>query len=234
MDLWDGPDINLWDWRGTLLPDAFLSGLTGSDLGVYQFGVFSGDSMFNIGNIIHLTGTKIDHMLGFDVFTGMPKELAEPIFQDAWNPDIMPDYFNALIKYEFNSAKEYAEHMEARLRAAFPDFETIIFDGLVEEILPNIESPLPKAFYVDCDFDIYTPTKFGLDFLIKKGLIVPGTLIGYDDWGGTPHDEFQYGESRAHREIIEENGMVMTMLGEISPDNGINIGTLWRVDEINA
>ena len=69
------------------------------------------------------------------------------------------------------------------------------------------------ALYVDFDLDIYSPTKFAKHIRMENNLIVPGTIIGYDDWGGTPgFEEMKDGESRAHREIIEEYGIGMQKL----------------------
>ena len=60
---------------------------------VYQFGVFNGGSMKEIASILNRHKIEVNNFYGFDVFTGMPKETAEPIFQDSWNPDIFPDEF---------------------------------------------------------------------------------------------------------------------------------------------
>ena len=67
---------------------------------------------------------------------------------------------------------------------------------------------------------------------MENKLIVPGTIIGYDDWGGTPDfDTFKYGESRAHKEIIDEWGIKMTKLlqnGNAYP----HVQTVWIVQEV--
>ena len=63
---------------------------------IYEFGVFRGDSMIELAGILNKHKIEVNKFHGFDVFSGMPKETAEPIFQDSWNPDILPDEFNAL------------------------------------------------------------------------------------------------------------------------------------------
>ena len=67
---------------------------------------------------------------------------------------------------------------------------------------------------------------------MENNLIVPGTLIGYDDWGGTPgFEEFKDGESRAHKEIVDEWGIKMTKLyqcGNAYP----HVQTVWIVEDI--
>ena len=44
---------------------------------------------------------------------------------------------------------------------------------------------LRPALYVDIDCDFYGATLTALRFLFRHGLIVPGTLLGYDDWWTT-------------------------------------------------
>jgi hypothetical protein len=58
------------------------------------------------------------------------------------------------------------------------------------------------ALYVDIDCDLYVSTYQALDWLFSSKLIVPGTLIGYDDWCLTTLGTA--GESRAHIEIARK------------------------------
>ena len=55
-------------------------------------------------------------------------------------------------------------------------------------------NPKP-AFWVDLDVDLYISTVQVLDFMFKNHLIVPTTLVSFDDWGATK--EFEGGESLA-------------------------------------
>jgi hypothetical protein len=53
------------------------------------------------------------------------------------------------------------------------------------------------ALFVEIDCDLYISTHQALDWLLQSRLIVPGTLIGYDDWvAGGPG-----GQARAHDEM---------------------------------
>ena len=61
------------------------------DYDVYEFGVFRGDSMREIASLLNKHKIEVNKFYGFDVFTGMPKETAEPIFQESWDPDILPN-----------------------------------------------------------------------------------------------------------------------------------------------
>lgn len=205
------------------------------DYDVYQFGVFNGGSMKEIASILNKHKIEVNTFHGFDVFTGMPKETAEPIFQDSWNPDIFPDEFNVLKYMNLETPDECAKHIQTEVQNIFIAKENktkvSVVVGLVEETLPKQED-LKPAFYVDFDLDIYSPTKYAFNYLMENNLIVPGTLIGYDDWGGTPgFEEFKDGESRAHKEILDKWGISMTKLYQ----NGYSyphVQTLWIVDSL--
>jgi hypothetical protein len=225
------------DWRNVLLPEAVVqSKLDSKSTAFYQLGVFSGNSMRQNYRIFRYLNKALAAGYGFDVFTGMPKETAEPIWQDSWNPDINPDDFNIisnsnLDKYMISSVDDHVNILKLDLYGISPETETNIFVGLVEDTLPPLDNLLP-AFYIDVDFDIYSPTKFALETLIEKELIIPETLIGYDDWGGTPDfNDFKYGESRAHKEIVEEFGISMKRLGQVGNEFP-HVQTLWRVESI--
>ena len=62
---------------------------------------------------------------------------------------------------------------------------------------------MKPALYVDIDADLYSSSLQALEWLFRMGLIVPGTVIGYDDWTfGGPQ-----GEQRAHREVMKRHGV---------------------------
>lgn len=203
---------------------------------VYQFGVFRGDSMRELAGIFNKHEIEVNKFYGFDVFSGMPKETEEPIFQDSWNPDIFPDEFNVM-SYDktLNTPEECAEVVRKSTQEVLDKVnnKTIVsvVAGLVEETLSK-QKGLKPAFYIDFDLDIYSPTKYAFNYFMENNLIVPGTIIGYDDWGGTPEfDNFKYGESRAHKEIVDTWGIKMTKL--IQNGNQFpHVQTVWIVDEV--
>ena len=202
---------------------------------VYQFGVFTGDSMKEIASILCKHKIELCYFYGFDVFTGMPKETAEPIAQPSWDPDIEPDAFDAVKKLELNSPEECANKITREVENIFSRNNNTsavkIFPGLVEETLSK-QKDLAPAFYVDFDLDIYSPTKHAFDYLAKNNLIVKGTIIGYDDWGGTPgYQEMLDGESRAHREIVEQYGFKINKIFEIG-QGFPNVQSIWVVEEV--
>lgn len=226
-------------WRGGVLPSLFQKYNTFSEeqisnLDMYQFGVLDGDSMKELSRMFCSLQFPINSFYGFDVFTGMPKENAEPIFQEAWDPDIMPDAFNAVKRLQLDSPEQVAFHIEDQVQRIYQNnnFSTkvSVVPGLVEETMATI-SGYNKAFYVDFDLDIYSPTKYAFDFLAKNGLITKGTFVGYDDWGGTPHKNFEHGESRAHKEVSDEYGIKMTKIYE-GGQGDPHLQTVWIVDEV--
>jgi hypothetical protein len=97
---------------------------------------------------------------------------------------------------------------------------------------------MKPALYVDIDSDQYIGSFQALDWLCRNGLLVNGTIIGYDDFnhgypsgykGWPPHrgiadeDPPLEGEARAHREIEKRWGLRFTQLrqGQTSgPESG--------------
>jgi hypothetical protein len=227
-------------WRTSLLDIAIneYNSFTKEELtqlDTYQFGVFNGGSMKEIAMIFNKHKIEINSFYGFDVFTGMPKETAEPIFQDSWNPDIFPDEFNVLKYMDYDTPEKCANHIQTEVENVFTskqnNSKVSVIPGLVEDTLPQL-TELKKAFYVDFDLDIYSPTKYAFNYLMENDLIIPGTLIGYDDWGGTPgFEEFKDGESRAHKEILDEWGISMTKLYQ-NGNSYPHVQTLWIVDKL--
>ena len=77
------------------------------------------------------------------------------------------------------------------------------------------------AAYVDIDCDLFGSSMAALSWLVQSGLIVPGTLIGYDDWWTVPcvgqHSDPEglargrlpsaEGEWRAHVEMARRFGV---------------------------
>jgi len=206
------------------------------NMDVYQFGVFTGDSMKELSSILSKHKIKVNSFYGFDVFTGMPKETAEPIAQPSWDPDVEPDTFNAVKRLNLESVDECVNKITNEVKEIFSknnnNSSVSIFPGLVEETVSANGGKFKPAFYIDFDLDIYSPTKYAFDYLAKNNLILPGTIIGYDDWGGTPgYEKMLDGESRAHREIVEEYGFKISKIFEIG-QGFPNVQSIWVVEAV--
>lgn len=175
---------------------------------IYEFGVYSGESVYDIKNIYDSRNIPIRKFFCFDSFEGLPEEKNEPIFQECW----AKGNFNAQEKFNVNSVEECIKAVDSVIRqnAKFKD-ELVYIPGFYENVL--IDDIVQKydmrpAKFVDMDADIYTSTYIALDFMMRNRLIIPGTIIAYDDWGGTPDWEFNLtGESRAHKEICDKYNM---------------------------
>ena len=189
---------------------------------IYQFGVFTGDSMRLIAQELCNLDIKVNNFFGFDIFTGMPPEEGEELMNDDWKEGT----FNVVKEghrfgIESTDVKDIVDEIEAQVSEVFFQNnkpitgEVKVFDGLVQETLTvqNLSKyNLRQAMYVDVDFDLYSSSKVGLEFLTANGIIGPNTVVGYDDWGGKPgYDTFATGESRAHKEVFNDRGINANM-----------------------
>lgn len=207
-------DSNLTDyygWRSQTLPN-ILSRVPRQDFSEYDlflFGVFGGKStiewcrMLNDLNLIPKT------IVCFDSFEGIPLETAEPV-QDGWNPR-KSGFFKAFNAKEYFDTEDVASAVEIfqdRIEPFLPKGTSLkVIPGFFNKSLTNeLAQTLNQSIFVDIDVDIYSSTKEVLNWMATNDLFVNGkTLIGYDDWGGTPgYMSMTDGESRAHREIQEE------------------------------
>lgn len=189
-------------WRTCLANAIFDTGLTD----IYEFGVYSGESVWDIKNIYDAVKIPVRKFFCFDSFVGLPEETAEPIAQDCWHKGA----FNACEKFQAKSVDECVQKINNKIKqqANFDGTGLVYVPGFFEDTLTDdIVSKLdmkPAAF-VDLDADIYSSTYTALDFMCRNGLIQRGTILAYDDWGGTPGwATCADGESRAHDEICSK------------------------------
>ena len=201
-DKWAEPDDRMQAIRkyaATHLTKEFCSGKD-----VYQFGVWCGHSMVCIEKLWARYGLPIRRLYGLDSFQGLPKETAERLFDPAW----WEGNFSAVRDFEVNSVEEAMAAIRRRLPASLdvqpiPGFwDKVLTDELVRS------ADMRPASYVDIDCDIYTSAVQALDFLLRNKLVVPGTYIGYHDWGSAPGG----GEQRAHAEMSAGYGMMSEMV----------------------
>ena len=193
-------------WRGNLFP-SFKNGLTDGD--VYQFGVWDGFSLQVLGALTNaIPMNHHNRFFGFDVFTGMPTEQNEP---DKQRDD--PGSFNLLRHYGVTNLEDALRLLQFDIMQNLNgNAELTLVQGLVEQSLTTElleHSNLGKAFYVDFDMDIYSPTKYVFEFLVEHKIIVEGTIIGFDDWGQCfpEHDIYTFGESKAFKEVSDKYGI---------------------------
>jgi hypothetical protein len=200
----------------------------------YQFGVFDGNSMVAVSNIYKSRGIKLRSVYGFDSFTGMPEQDFEPHWQDAWKPGELN--VSQRLNLTENQAVEFVRNKIDTKSGNYDNlhlFKGFFCDTLHDDMVKEFD--MRPAGWVDCDADIYSSTLESMDFMCRNGLIVPGTILYYDDWGGVPDHLWQNnaaGESRAHVEICKEYGMecsFITQIGSTYP----HVQRIYRVDGIN-
>ena len=179
--------------------------LPGRVLGpIYQFGVFTGDSM----NFLRRQPTFNDtFMYGFDSFEGIPEEAdgygtQKNFRQGTYNSGDIRD----------NLTKDLGGPKHAAFVKGF--FNVSLTHELVQKL------GMRPAAYIDIDSDLTISAKQALSWIFENGLAVPGTLIGYDDWwvnacsrGGEMESPLESGEGIAHKEIAEEFGVVFRCVG---------------------
>ena len=153
---------------------------------VYQFGVFTGDSMRRLFAQL----PSVTYMWGFDSFKGLPREATEAVA--AWGEG------------------EYADDPRAALRNELGQQHVGWVQGFYNESLRDdsivLSRAMKRARYVDIDADLYTSSRDALDFMFRNKLVAEGTIVGYDDWWVIPCANHQVGpldvgEGRAHAEL---------------------------------
>ena len=192
---------SLFTWR-ELIAHLFLDQEAGiieppllSDGDVYQFGVYTGDSLARLRTFF----PQPWRFWGFDSFAGLPRD-ANDVQQKDWSKG---SYKPALSKRLTMAHVVEAVGMPIQIIPGF--FNVSLTNELVTRAM------MGKAVYVDIDVDLYTSAKEALDFMLRNHLIVAGTVVGYDDWwvnpcsrGGELLHPLNTSEGRAHREISEK------------------------------
>ena len=138
---------------------------------IYAFGVYRGTSLLELGERVFPEAVRL---WAFDSFTGLPDSAAAE-----GHPDWAAGSFRAA---EDASA---AEHLIASLTARLggPARLGVVRGYFNESLRRGLAAAhgMRPARYVDIDVDLYSSTIDALEWLFDEGLVVPGTLIGYDN-----------------------------------------------------
>ena len=194
-----------WYWSSALVVLPTVMEFNDKLKDIYQFGVATGMGLRHIAHTIKEQNLpEVNAYHGFDVFTGMPEEENEPVFELNWSGGV----FNELERRGVNSITDvinllYTE-WESENTAPLYIYSGLYKDSLtmLSEQKQQIEENMKPALVVHIDCDLYTSTIEALDFMYKHNLIQGGTVIIYDDWGGTKNwQQAHSGESRAHKEM---------------------------------
>jgi hypothetical protein len=171
----------------------------------YQFGIYTGKSVIVALDAIKNAGKKIDITYGFDSFEGLPErtnqerdEIIKKHGKYLWKAG---DYSSDEL-YEVEDSREFLQNMYDK----YLDTPVKLIRGWYEDTLNKDtvkKHNLQPAAYVDVDVDTYDSCVEVLDFIFSEGIAVYGTILGFDDWGGTPGwEEMEDGVSQALKEAI--------------------------------
>lgn len=179
------------DWR--YLVPVFMRrlGIPAGLTHAYCFGTASGGTVADLVTAFRIAGAPLPHLHLFDSFQGLPPERPGVMVPPNWTEGAFAKPLEGF------AAKLTALGISPDAYEVFPGWFSETLDSRLVET-----GRFEPAAYVDIDADLYGSTLEVLDFLFAHGLIRPGTLIGYDDWGDT--ELWTAGESRAHREMTEK------------------------------
>ena len=132
---------------------------------VYEFGLFKGASMRMLRGMAPLARART---YGFDSFQGLPDSIDHG--ERMWHAG------------QFR-ADPRASLLRDLDRADAPiQFVAGFFDKSLSQPGLAMQLGMGPARYVDIDVDLYSSTVPILDFMFGNGLMVPGTVVGYDDF----------------------------------------------------
>lgn len=158
----------------------------------FEFGVANGISLLEFYNLYKINDIN-GYFYGFDSFLGLPEEKIDKNNPSYWKPG------------EYSNKGTINPNLLNKSNIKIIDgwFE----ETLTKELVEKLENKKIGLLHIDCD--IYTSSYKSLDFCFENNLIVPGSLIVYDDWGGYwekmgDGHEFDVGEGKAHKEIMEK------------------------------
>ena len=186
---------------------------------IYEFGIFTGISMRAINQFLDTSSISVRVVWGFDSFLGLPREDAHATnatdstyLHRVRKKDYRPGTYSTARALKTSSPREIMR----KLDKAINDTRVRWIPGFFERSLTpqlSVEYGMQPALYVDFDVDLYTSTLQALKWMLSSRLMVPGTLLFYDDWdaGG------KGGQQRAHREAMQEYSVVLRDLGIAGP-----------------
>ena len=165
---------------------------------IYTFGVYTGASIkFWLDR---LKALKVEHgpSWGFDSFEGLPAE-AEGVELEGneWKPGgfSAADQFGV---YTFGEVKrKIEEHLGEEHSTKCGWVKGYFSDSLTPTL--RRERKMQPALLIDVDVDLYISAVQCLDWALAQGVIVPGTVVYYDDVEVVKAD--RGGELRAHDEM---------------------------------
>jgi hypothetical protein len=165
---------------------------------LYTFGVYTGASIkFWLDR---LKALKVAHgqSWGFDSFEGLPEE-AEGV--ELEGNEWKPGGFSAADQFGVYTWGEVRRKIEGHLGPEHSARCGWVKGFFSETLTPTLrgERGMQPALIIDVDVDLYISAVQCLDWCFANGIIVPGTIVYYDDVEVVKAD--RGGELRAHDEM---------------------------------
>ena len=159
-----------------------------SERDLYTFGVYTGSSMKFWLDQLDALKVRTGPMWGFDSFEGLPQE-ADGVKKEcnAWNVGA----FSAADQFDVSSFSEVRAKINDYLGPAHASRTQLVKGFFSDSLTPSLkaERRLQPALLVDVDVDLYISAWQCLDWMFAHELIVPGTVVYYDDVGIVKADE---------------------------------------------
>lgn len=174
---------------------------------IYQFGVYTGGIMKDVIRRTAERNVDFGTFWGFDSFVGLGND-AVP------GKEVYLKWFQ---KGEYSASKAFRTNDVTRImqtikhgvkRYLKPHQRVELIPGFFDAALtPTLaaEHKMRPALLIDIDCDLYMAAKQALQWMFGNRLVVPGTLIHYDEYG-------QGGERTAHEEIAKEFNVTFELL----------------------
>jgi hypothetical protein len=180
---------------------------------IFEFGVYGGRSLRGIAAYLQRASPSVQvrTIWGFDSFQGLPRGAqAEATGYGSHTSEVAGWIEGAYdASYTFRSEYRNMSDLEAGIAHYINDSRLRFVRGFFSATLtPDLARQMAPAAYVDIDCDLYSSSRTALEWLFSHDLIVPGTIIGYDDWQSGGH----LGEQRAHREMARRYQLRLTPL----------------------
>ncbi|MBS0623469.1 MAG: class I SAM-dependent methyltransferase [Verrucomicrobia bacterium] len=168
---------------------------------ILEFGVFQGYSARLFAQYIQRFALRSTHLHLFDSFIGLPEEKEK----DKNSYESSLGYWAAGSMAVMPGLDQY---LHKKLAKILPSERLHMIKGFFEDTLQNYFAKKPnlKAMVVHVDCDLYSSSKYVLDFLFKNEIIQDGTLVIFDDWMtslGNPN----LGQRKATQEVLENYPM---------------------------
>ena len=190
---------------------------------IYEFGVYTGDRMRDFAKRV----VGFGHLWGFDSFTGIPNGMQEWIPHASWQAGGMSASDALKVWNEkalFEKLRQHIKYDNLSFVAGFYN------ESLTDELAT--QRHFQPALLVHLDCNLYVSTLQAMRWLLRYRLLLPSTIVRYDDWPGNmtrmswqqqiaywrkkgrePPPDPVWGQMRAHVEVTDEFRVEWRRLG---------------------